>query len=110
MSLARKLVTEFGFSEKVGFIRYNNNQEEVFLGHSVTQRKNVSDGTAQLIDEEIKRLIEEANNRARKIIQDNIDDLHTLAKGLLEYETLSGEDIKALLAGESITRNDEPVT
>ena len=57
-------MTEFGFSEKLGPIRYSDNEEEVFLGHSVTQRKNVSDATAQIIDEEVRRLIETAEETA----------------------------------------------
>ena len=105
-SLARKMVTEFGFSEKVGFIRYNNNQEEVFLGHSVTQSKNLSDETAQLIDEEVKRLIDEAKTKAKKIIMDHIDELHIIAKGLLEYETLTGDEINDLLKGIKPNKDD----
>ena len=63
--LARRMVTEFGLSEKLGPLRYSENEEEVFLGHSVTQRKNVSDATAKLIDEEIRRLVEEGEAKAR---------------------------------------------
>jgi cell division protease FtsH len=105
-ALARRMVTEWGMSERLGPLRYMDNEEEVFLGHSVTQRKNVSEATAQIIDEEIRLLIETANERARKILTDNLDGLHTLAKGLLEYETLSGDDIDALLRGETIVRVD----
>ena len=105
-ALARRMVTEWGMSERLGPLRYMDNEEEVFLGHSVTQRKNVSEATAQIIDEEIRLLVETANERARKILTDNLDGLHTLAKGLLEYETLSGDDIDALLRGETIVRVD----
>src|SRR5512145_1705602 len=105
-NLARRMVTEFGFSDKLGPLRYSENEEEVFLGHSVTQRKNVSDATAKIIDEEIRRLVEEAETTARKIIGDHIDDLHKIAKALLEYETLSGEEIRALLRGEPVVRPD----
>jgi cell division protease FtsH len=100
--LARRMVTEFGFSEKLGPLRYSDNEEEVFLGHSVTQRKNVSDATAKVIDEEIRRLVEEGEATARKIITEHLDDLHVLAKGLLEYETLSADEVRALLRGEPI--------
>jgi cell division protease FtsH len=105
-ALARRMVTEWGMSDRLGPLRYMDNEEEVFLGHSVTQRKNVSEATAQIIDEEIRRLVETANDRARQILTDNLDGLHTLANGLLEYETLSGDEIDALLRGETITRVD----
>ncbi|MCH8113131.1 MAG: AAA family ATPase, partial [Proteobacteria bacterium] len=106
-SLARQMVTEWGMSEKLGPLRFNDNEEEIFLGHSVTQRKNVSEATAQMIDEEVRRLVEEANATAHKIISEGIDQLHILAKALLEYETLSGDDIAALLRGESLHRPEE---
>ena len=104
--LARKMITEFGFSKKLGFIRYSSNQEEVFLGHSVAQSKNVSEDTAKVIDAEVKRLVEEAKTKARKIITENIDQLHIIAKGLLEYETLTGEEIKDLLNGIKPSRDE----
>jgi cell division protease FtsH len=110
-NLARKMVTEFGFSDKLGPLRYSSDEEEVFLGHSVTQRKNISDATAKMIDEEIRRLVEEGEKHARKVLTEHMDALHTLAKGLLEYETLSREEISALLKGEPIHRpepQDEP--
>ncbi len=104
--LARQMVTEWGFSDKLGFIRYSNNQEEVFLGHSVTQSKNVSDETAKIIDAEVKRLIDEAKDKAKKILTNNIDQLHIIAKGLLEYETLTGDEIKDLLKGIKPSRDE----
>jgi len=111
-NLARRMVTEWGMSEKLGSIRYTENEEEVFLGHSVTQRKNVSDATAKLIDEEIRRIIDEGEATARQILTERIDELHAIAKGLLEYETLSGDEVRAIIKGESITReagsDDQP--
>ncbi|PZP53068.1 MAG: cell division protein FtsH, partial [Micavibrio aeruginosavorus] len=104
--ISRRMVTEWGMSDKLGTIRYVNNQEEVFLGHSVSQSKNMSDETASLIDSEVRRIVDDAYSRARQILTDKIDDLHTLAKALLEYELLSGEEIKALLKGDKIIRND----
>ena len=101
-SMARRMVTEWGMSEKLGPIKYSDNEEEVFLGHSVTQRKNVSDATAKLIDDEIRRLIDEGEGSARRILTEHLDDLHTIANALLEYETLSGEEVRALLRGEAI--------
>ncbi len=105
-NLAKKMITEWGMSEKLGRLRYNNDSEEVFLGHSVAQSKNLSDSTAKLIDEEVRFLAEEAENNCRKILQDNIEELHIVAKGLLEYETLSGDEIKDLIKGIKPTRDD----
>ena len=104
--LARRMVTEYGFSEKLGPLRYEDNQEEIFLGHSVSQHKNVSDATAKLIDEEIRELIEAGEDSARRILKENMDDLHILSKGLLEYETLSGDEVQQLLDGGQIDRPD----
>jgi cell division protease FtsH len=101
-SMARRMVTEWGMSEKLGPIKYSDNEEEVFLGHSVTQRKNVSDATAKLIDDEIRRLIDEGEGSARRILTEKLEDLHKIAGALLEYETLSGEEVKALLRGDAI--------
>ncbi len=106
-ALARRMVTELGMSEKLGPLRYSENEEEVFLGHSVTQRKNISDATAKIIDEEIRAFVEEGENFARKILTEREDELHALAARLLEYETLSGDEIKILLAGGSIVRPTE---
>ena len=105
-NLSKKMITEWGMSEKLGRLRYNNDSEEVFLGHSVAQSKNLSDATAKLIDEEVRSLAEEAENNCRKILQDNIEELHIVAKGLLEYETLSGDEIKDLIKGIKPTRDD----
>ena len=104
-NLARRMVTEFGFSEKLGPLRYTENEEEVFLGHSVTQRKNVSDATARVIDEEIRRIVEEGELRARKILTEHLEELHQLAKGLLEFETLSADEIRRIIRGEKIVRD-----
>jgi cell division protease FtsH len=103
--LARRMVTEFGFSEKLGPLRYSDNEEEVFLGHSVTQRKNVSEATAQVIDEETRRIVEAGEARARKMLTEHIDELHALAKGLLEFETLSADEIRRVIRGEKIVRD-----
>lgn len=105
--LARRMVTEWGMSDKLGRLRYSDNEEEVFLGHSVTQRKNVSDATARLIDEEIRLIIDEAEGNARRILTEHRADLDTVSQALLEYETLSGEEVKALLRGEKIVRTDD---
>jgi cell division protease FtsH len=104
-SLARRMVTEFGFSEKLGPLRYSDNEEEVFLGHSVTQRKNVSDATAKVIDEEIRRIVEQGEHTARDVLTSHLDELHALAKGLLEYETLSVDEIRRIVKGQPIVRD-----
>ena len=101
------MVTEFGYSEKLGRVRYSGNQEEVFLGHSVAQSKNISEQTARIIDEEVIRIVGDAEKRARIILEENIKDLHIIAKGLLEYETLSGEEIKNLIKGIKPNRDDD---
>tara|TARA_Y100001936_G_C16094033_1_gene689858 strand:- start:14570 stop:16468 length:1899 start_codon:yes stop_codon:yes gene_type:complete len=105
-NLARRMVMEFGFSDKLGPLRYETNQEEVFLGHSVAQQRNISDGTAKLIDEEVRRLVEEGEKTSHKILTNNIDELHIIAKGLLEYETLSAEDVDNLLKGKKLDKTN----
>ncbi len=82
--MARSMVMEYGMSERLGWLRYRDNQEEVFLGHSVSRAQHVSEETAQLIDQEIRRLIEEAEGVARKVLTDHLDELHRLADALLE--------------------------
>ena len=109
-NIARKMVMEWGYSDKLGTIRYAQDQEEVFLGHSVAQSKNMSEATANLVDAEVRRIVDEAHARAKKILKDNMDDLHKLAKALLEYELLSGDEIKALLRGEPIIRDSDDDT
>jgi cell division protease FtsH len=97
--MARNMVTRYGFSDELGPIEFAENQEEVFLGHSVARQQNVSEATAQKIDAEIRRIIDDCYGRAYKILTDRIDDLKALANGLLEYETLTGDEIVALLKG-----------
>jgi len=104
--MARAMVMEYGMSEKLGWLRYRDNQDEVFLGHSVSRNQSVSEATAQLIDQEIRRLIEEAEHSARTVLTDNLDELHRLASALLEYETLSGDEAKRVIKGEDIGRDD----
>lgn len=107
---AKMMVTEWGMSEKLGMIAYGDNSQEVFLGHSVTQSKNVSEATAREIDSEVRAIIDDAYARAKHTLQTNIEELHALAKGLLEYETLSGDEIRQVIKGEPVVRNrpDEP--
>ncbi len=107
---ARRMITEWGMSEKLGMIAYGDNSQEVFLGHSVTQAKNVSEATAREIDAEIKDIIDRAYAKAKRILTDKIEELHRLARGLLEHETLSGDEIRTILRGEKVIRTvvDEP--
>ncbi|MDF2901417.1 MAG: ftsH [Phenylobacterium sp.] len=104
--LAKAMVTKWGFSDKLGVVSYGENQDEVFLGHSVSRTQNISEETSKLIDQEVKRLVQEGFDEARRILTEKIDDLHTLAKALLEYETLSGDEIVNALKGVPPVRDD----
>ena len=105
-NLARAMVTEYGMSEKLGPLRYNENQEEIFLGHSVARSQHVSEATAQIIDEEIRALIEAAECKAREVLNAHMEDLHKVTKGLLEYETLTAAEVQQILNDEEIDRSD----
>lgn len=107
--LAKNMVTQWGMSDKLGPLKYGDNQEEVFLGHSVTRTQNVSEETARLIDAEVKSIVMNGYDRAKQVLTDNIDQLHRLAAALLELETLSGDEIKRVLAGETIDRGGATV-
>jgi cell division protease FtsH len=104
--MARAMVMEYGMSEKLGWLRYRDNQDEVFLGHSVARSQNVSEDTARLIDQEVRRLIEESETTARTVLTEHLDELNRLAAALLEFETLSGEEAKQVIAGEDIDRGE----
>jgi cell division protease FtsH len=95
--LARSMVTQWGMSDKLGPLQYEEQQAETFLGYSQSQRANMSNETAQLIDSEIKKLVEDAYDKATRLLTDNRAKLEELAEALLEYETLTGEEIKALV-------------
>jgi cell division protease FtsH len=103
--LARDMVTRWGLSEALGPLQYAEPEEEVFLGYSVNRTRQMSNETAQLIDKEIRRIVDDAHEKAKTCLTENRDQLETLAQALLEYETLSGEEIKTLLDGGSIDRN-----
>jgi len=102
--LARMMVTRWGLSEALGTVAYGENQEEVFLGYSVSRQQNISEATVQKIDAEIKRLVEAGYDESMHILTEKRADLEVLARGLLEYETLSGDEIKDLLAGRPPVR------
>ena len=99
-NMAKAMVTQFGMSDELGPLAYGDNEQEVFLGHSVTRTQNTSDETQSKIDSETRKFVDEGYQKAESIIRENIDDLHTIANGLLEYETLSGDEIEGLLRGE----------
>ena len=107
--MARNMVTKFGMSDKLGTIQYGENEEEVFLGRSVQKHQNVSEETAKVIDSEIRGIVDTCYENARKILKDKINDLHAIAKGLIEYETLSGDEIIELLRDGKISRPDPEV-
>ena len=105
--LARDMVTRWGMSDKLGPLMYSEGEEEVFLGYSRNQNMSMSNETALAIDAEIKRIVEDGLDRAKHLLTEHIDQLHGLAAALLEYETLSGDEIKKLIAGEEIGRIDD---
>jgi cell division protease FtsH len=102
--LARMMVTRWGLSPELGTVAYGENQEEVFLGYSVSRQQSISEDTVKKIDSEIKRYVEEGYALATKVLTEKRADLETLAKGLLEFETLSGDEIKDLLNGKPPVR------
>ena len=104
--MARSMVMEYGMSEKLGWLRYRDNQDEVFLGHSVSRSQHMSEDTARLIDSEVRRIVEEGEHVARQVLTDHLDELHRLSAALLEYETLTGEESKKAIAGDDIGRED----
>lgn len=104
--LARSMVMEWGMSEKLGRVRYQSNEQEVFLGHSVAQSVNISPETAQLIDEEVRKLIEDGEATARRILSEKKTEWENVAKALLEFETLTGDEILGIMKGEKIIREE----
>ena len=109
-NLARSMVTEWGMSDKLGPVLYAENSGEVFLGKSVTQNKNMSEDTARLVDAEIKALVTEGHEKALKLLQEKSEEWERLAQALMEYETLTGEDIDKVIKGEPIDiHHDAPV-
>ena len=95
--IAKDMVTKYGMTDALGPIAYGDNEEEVFLGRSITKNQNVSEETAQKIDNEVKRIIFEGYEKAQKIMDEKIDDLHKLAKALMDFETLTFDEIKNIL-------------
>jgi cell division protease FtsH len=97
--MARNMVTKWGLSDRLGPIAYSEDEDEVFLGRSVTQHKHVSDDTARQIDEEVRKILDTAYERSKQLLNSNMDKLHTMASALLQYETIDGEQITAIMEG-----------
>jgi cell division protease FtsH len=111
--IARNMVTKWGLSEKMGPLAYSEEDGEVFLGHSVTQHKTLSDETAHAIDEEVRSIIDSNYNRAKDMLNDNADKLHLMAEALIKYETIGAKQIDDIMKGKEPRppkgwRDDEP--
>ena len=106
-NIATRMVTEWGMSESLGLLAYGSPEREVFLGHSVTQSKNISDDTARQVDTEVRKIADAALARARQVLTDNRDKLEAIAQALLEYETLTGDEMRGLMEGKKIERTAE---
>ena len=106
--LARAMVMQYGMSEKLGFLTYGDNEDEVFLGRSVARTQNMSEDIHRIVDSEVRQIVDKAYSMAEKVMKDKEDDLHIIANGLLEYETLTGEEITNLLGGVKPNKNDDP--
>ena len=100
--IARNMVTKWGLSEKVGPITLGNDDEEVFLGHSITRHKEISEATSSVVDAEIRQLIERNYVRAEKLLKENLDILHNMAEALIKYETIGEEQLQDLMARRNI--------
>jgi cell division protease FtsH len=107
--LAKDMVTKFGMSNELGPLSYGENEEEVFLGRSITRHQQMSEDTTKKIDVEIKKIVDEGYKKAKKILTEKIDDLHKLAKALLTYETLTGNEIDDLIYKNIYPANKEGV-
>ena len=104
--MAHNMVTHWGLSDRMGPQTYAEDEGEVFLGRSVTQHKNISDDTAQAIDEEVRRIIDETYNKATKLLEDNIDILHAMSDALMKYETIDSKQIDDLMNRTDVRKPD----
>ncbi|HSB53009.1 MAG TPA: cell division protein FtsH, partial [Gemmatimonadales bacterium] len=101
-AIARRMVTQFGMSDKIGMMAVGDREQEIFLGREFGQRREVSERTAEIVDDEVKRFIDEAHEKARKLLNDNRELLERIATALLERETIDREDIDFLAAGKAL--------
>jgi len=99
--IARNMVTKWGLSDRLGPLTYSEDEQEVFLGHAVTQHKSVSDETSHIIDEEVRNIIDRNYSRARTILDENLDKLHAMADALIRYETIDSGQIDDIMAGRA---------
>ncbi|MEQ1714211.1 MAG: cell division protein FtsH, partial [Hyphomicrobium sp.] len=106
-NIAKRMVTEWGMSDKLGPLLYSSNQQEVFLGHSVTQSQNMSEDTARLIDEEVRRIVTSGQAKAWEVLLANRAQLESITQALMEFETLSGDEVMVLMRGEKIVRRSD---
>jgi cell division protease FtsH len=106
--LARRMVTKFGMSDKIGAIAVGDREQEIFLGRELSQRREISERTSELVDEEVKRIIDGAYQRARDILAGKRGVLDALAAALLERETLERDDVMAVVAGQPLPPRREP--
>jgi len=111
-SLAKDMVTKFGMSNELGPLAYGANQDEIFLGRQIARQEHMSEETAKKVDAEVKKIVDAGYNRAKKILTEKLDDLHKIAKALLAYETLSGDEIKELILknNQPIRKKDDDIT
>jgi cell division protease FtsH len=100
--MARKMVCQWGMSEKLGPLSFGDNSEQVFLGKELIHNKDFSEDTARLIDSEVRRIVDEAHEKARELLRENEDIMHRMAEALLERETISGKDIDLLIKGKKL--------
>jgi len=107
--IAKKMVTEWGMSDKIGPLTFGSKNDEIFLGREMAVSRDYSDEKSKIIDEEITTFIRNAEDFADKTLNDNIEQLHTLAKSLLDYETISGKEMIQVLNGEQINREEKKV-
>ena len=105
--LAKDMVTRFGMSTELGPLTFGDNEDEVFLGRSITRHQQMSEDTARKVDAEIKKIVDTGYQRAKKILTEKIDDLHKIAKALMMYETLTGDEIKDLIFNNKSPKNKE---
>jgi cell division protease FtsH len=104
-NLARQMVCDWGMSPKLGPIAYGQQNDEIFLGLEMVQRRDHSDRVAEMIDEEIRNFVLKAESRAEQLLSDNIDNVHILAKALLEFETLNNVQLDQLLEGKTLEKS-----
>jgi cell division protease FtsH len=103
-ALTRKMVCEWGMSETLGPMTFGKKQEEIFLGREIAQHRDYSERTAQMIDDEVKRIITDAEAKATNLLSNHMEDLHLVAKALLEREILDGDEIDSLLRGDTLAK------